>query len=273
VKSAWESSERLEAFLTAVPAGPAADRAASRLVELELSAEYRLASERAFDEKMRGIDERLMQADAGRRRLVSESMAWVRRLATLRAWGARTSELPHELIHAYRLSPPEARCTESECSKTLLFDYAVPEGKVQSARQAVVDVGLELEGGGVVRAWITGPELFTRLGEALRVKAVPAGDWLGRAEAIGQVAQLVALGVEPVLPASRCAAEAVSPVVLRRVCDGVELQVVSALELGEEDRITLEPSAGGAPGAVQQAPGVGAAPGPSGLARPRSDER
>jgi len=243
VKSSWESRSRLVAFLEAVPVGPDADRAAARLVELELSDELRAASEQAFAAKLRAMDDRLTQADRGRRRLISEVIGWVRRLVALRTWGGRTSELPHDLIHAYRLTPPEARCSDTACSKTLLIGYSVPEGKVQSAREALVDVGLELERGGVVRAAIAGPELFTRLGEALRVAAVPTGDWLGRAEAIGQTAQLVALGVEPLMPASRCAAEAVSPVVLRRVCDGIELRVVSAVELGEDDRIAIFPVA------------------------------
>ena len=68
-------------------------------------------------------------------------------------------------------------------------------------------------------------------------------DFNARAEAIGQATQVLALAVEPVLPASRCAADAVSPVVLRRACDGVEIQVVSALDLTEEDRIIVRPLA------------------------------
>jgi hypothetical protein len=112
-----------------------------------------------------------------------------------------------------------------------------------SAREAVYDVGLRLDrDGGVRGAVITGPELFTRIGEAVRVAAVSTTDLVGRAEAIGQATQVLAFAVEPALPASRCAAEAVSPVVLHRVCDGVELRVISALDLSEEDRIVVEPA-------------------------------
>jgi hypothetical protein len=240
----WSDRSRLEAFLDAVPAGAAADRAAARLVELRLSEEYRLAREHAFDDKVRAIDRHLAEADRGRRFLTSEVTTWIRRLAAIRTWGGRTSELPHDLIHAFRLSPPEAVCTETTCQKTLVFDYAVPDGKRQSAREALVDVGLELDDGAVARGWVKGPELFTRLGEAMRVAAIPSGDWLARAEAIGQTAQLVALGIEPQMPSSRCAREAVSPVVLLRICDGIELRVVSAMSLGQEDTITIGPTPG-----------------------------
>ncbi len=123
----------------------------------------------------------------------------------------------------------------------MVVDYGVPEAKVQVAREAVYDVRMRMEKGGVQAAWITGPDLFTRLGEAVGTSAISSGDIVGRAEAIGQAAEIVAAAVEPVLPAARCAAGAVSPVVLHRVCDGVDLRVVAATELGEEDRILVSP--------------------------------
>lgn len=125
--------------------------------------------------------------------------------------------------------------------------YSVPEGLQQSPREAIYDVGLALEQGGVRRAWITGPELFTRLGEAMRVSAVSPTDLVGRAEAIGQATQLLSMAVEAALPASRCEAGAVSPVVLHRLCDGVELRVVSAVNLGDEDQIIVSPAPASAP--------------------------
>jgi hypothetical protein len=244
VQRSWGDAPHLRKFLTAVPQGPEASRAAARLVELELTAAYRKGRERAFDTKVERLETRLAVAEAGRRRLVTDLTTWIRRLAAIRTWGAPKSELDHELIFAYRLSEPEARCDEAACDKTLVVDYAVPEGHAESDRQAVYDVGLRLERGGVRAAWISGPDLFTRLGEAVSVRAVDSADWVARAEAIGNATQVIALAVEPVLPARRCAADAVSPVVLRRVCDGVSLSVVSAVELGEEDRVVVEPDPG-----------------------------
>jgi hypothetical protein len=210
-----------------------------------MTSAYRTQREGAFDEAVSRIEEKLQTADVGRRTLVSDTVRWVRRLAAIRSWGGRTSELDHEFIHAYRLSAPFARCTDNSCAKVVTVPYAVPEAGVQSAREALYEVGLRLERGGVAAAWITGPELFTRLGEAVGVNAVASGDFVARAEAIGQATSLVALAVEPLLPVARCGAESVSPVVLRRVCDGIELRVIAATELGEEDRVVVEPAHAG----------------------------
>jgi hypothetical protein len=241
VDRAWEDPARLDAFLALVPSGPFARRAAERAVELKLSEEYRRRGDRAFDERVARLEQRLAVAEAGRRELIGGIASWARRLAGIRTWGGRTSELDSDLIYAYRLAEPAARCDDDTCTKTLNVTYDVPEGKVQSERQAIYDVVLRLTKGGVSAAWITGPELFTRLGEAVRVAAIAPADMVGRAEAIGQAAQMLALAVEPVLPAAHCTSEAVSPVVLRRVCDGVELRVISALEPSEEDRVVIEP--------------------------------
>lgn len=243
VELAWNDAFRLEAFLRAVPSGREADRASARLVELTLAADYRARHERLFDEKVHGIEERLAKAEAGRRALVADVIAWSRRISKIRTWGGRTSDLDDEFIFAYRLSEPAARCDDDGCTKMLGVSYGVPEGKTQSPREAIYDVRLSLERGGVSSASITGPELFSRLGEAMGVQAITPTDFVGRAEAIGQATQLIALAVEGVLPASRCGAEAVSPVVLRRACDGVEFRVISALRPEEEDRVVVSPLA------------------------------
>jgi hypothetical protein len=241
VELAWNDAPRLEAFLRAVPSGIEAARASARLVELRLAADYRARHERLFDERIHGIEGRLAKAEAGRRALVADVIAWSRRLSKIHSWGGRTSDLDDEFIFAYRLSEPAARCDDDGCTKTLSVSYDVPEGKMQSPREAIYDVRLAFERGGVTSAWITGPELFSRLGEAMGVSAISPTDFVGRAEAIGQATQLIALAVEGVLPASRCGAEAVSPVVLRRACDGVDLRVISALTPEEEDRVVVSP--------------------------------
>jgi hypothetical protein len=65
---------------------------------------------------------------------------------------------------------------------------------------------------------------------------------VGRAEAISQASQVIELAIEASFPAARCTVEPVSPVVLHRRCDGVELRVVSAVELGDEDRVVIAPA-------------------------------
>ncbi len=247
VVRAWDDAPRLRAFLAAVPSGAYSSRAAERLVELELTEEYRQKSDRAFEAKVAAIEARLAKAESGRRELLRGVVGWARRLSRLRDFGKRISELDDELVFAFRLEAPAARCDGDLCTKTISVAYDVPEGKAQSAREAVYDVGMQLENGGVRSAWVTGPELFTRIGEAVRVAAVPPTDLGARIEAIGQATQMIAIAVEPALPASRCAVDPVSPIVLRRVCDGVDLRVVSALDPGEEDRISIQPAATRAP--------------------------
>ncbi len=242
VQQAWNDLPHLRAFVAAVPKGASADRAWSRIQELSLTAEFREAREREQDVRARSMETRLESADVARRRFVAGVVAWARRVASIRSFGGRTSELDPDFLVAYRLVAPGARCTNDGCTKTISMGYAVPEGKAQSAREASYSVKLRLERGGVAAAWITGPALFTRLGEAVRLAAVSPKDWVGRAEAIGQAVQILALAVEPALPASRCTAEPVSPVVLRRVCDGVDLRVVSALSDAEDDQIVVEPT-------------------------------
>jgi hypothetical protein len=242
VDRGWNHGPRLRAFLAEVPAGPESDRASRRLTELEMTRAYRATLEREFEAKVARIESSLRTAEAGRRALVSDVVHWVRRLAGIRSWGGRTSELDHEFIYAYRLSEHPARCNDEGCSKIVTVSYAVPEGKTQSQREAVYEVGLKLRNGGVQAAWLTGPDLFTRLSEAVGVEAISSGSFLERAEAIGQATSVIALSVEPLMPAARCSRESVSPVVLRRNCDGIELRVIAATELGEEDRVVVEPS-------------------------------
>jgi hypothetical protein len=238
----WNQAPRLRAFLAEVPAGPESARASRRLLELEMTSAYRAKEESEFQARVTRIEANLQSAEAGRRALVADVVHWVRRIANIRSWGGRTSELDHEFIFAYRLAEHGARCNDEGCSKVVTVAYAVPEGKAQSPREAVYEVGLKLVNGGVQAAWLTGPDLFTRLSEAVGVEAISAGSFVERAEAIGQATSVIALSVEPLMPAARCARESVSPVVLRRVCDGVELRVVAATELGEEDRIIVEPA-------------------------------
>ena len=261
VKSAWNDPRRLEAFLAEVPTGAASERAVVRMVELTVHSEYGAERERKMDERASLLTRRLAEAEEGRRALIVGVAGWAKRIAAIRSWGERTSELDSDFIYHFRLTEPAARCTDTDCTKTIAVSYAVPEGKAQSEREAIYDVGLRLEKGGVRAAWITGADLFTRIGEAVSVAAVSQSDLVSRAEAIGQATQVIALAVEGSLPESRCAVPPVSPVVLQRRCDGVELRVVSAVELGDEDRVIIAPIAGAvSPAAAPSTPGSAAPP-------------
>jgi hypothetical protein len=86
---------------------------------------------------------------------------------------------------------------------------------------------------------LSGPELFTRVAEAVEVNAVPAGNPQARAEALAHAVDVLADALEDPLPKARCAIEVVSPVILARRCEGVKLEVVAGLEAGGLDRLSM----------------------------------
>jgi Iap family predicted aminopeptidase len=104
-----------------------------------------------------------------------------------------------------------------------------------------LDVVLELRQGNLARAVLTGPELFTRVGEAAQVQAIVPDDVMGRATAISEAMNLLEPLLDQRFPPERCAREAVSPVVVYRECDGLRV-VVIASAAPKEDRIVIEPA-------------------------------
>ncbi len=230
-------------YLDTLPRGPHAKAAAERLAELDLARKYRERREERLTEEGQALIEKLADADAMRRTVVREVGAWARRLAGIRSFGERTSALPHELIYHFRLESPEGRCQGSRCVKTLGLSYAIPDSGRLRARKAVFDIVLQLDRGGVASAGMTGPELWSRVGEAAGLDAVKPDDALVRVEAIARSVQIVAGAIEPVLPDQRCHVDAVGALVLARQCDGVRLEMLAATEPTQEDRITVAPVA------------------------------
>lgn len=227
-------------YLVALPGGPHSDAAEDRILELERARE--LASRREAHELAgaRAVEARLAQAAAARDGFLHAFGEWIGQLTAIKTWGGRTSDLDGELIYRYRLVEPAARCDTWRCVKTLSIDYAVPEGASLVARRAVFDVILRLEAGGVVAAEISGPELFTRLGEALLVRPIAPDAAGARIDALGRVADLVAASAEPALPSARCERSPTSPVVVDRECDGVRLRMIAAAVADEDDRVVIE---------------------------------
>jgi len=238
---AQSSPAKLEAYLQALPNGPHAEQAAERLAELVLSERYERRREERLLEEAHDVEERLADAATMRDAFARTTRDWVTRLVAIESWGQPTTELHHETIYHFRLTEPEGRCGASRCIKALGMHYAIPEQKRLVPRQAVFDVQFDLAQGGVIAARITGPELFSRLGEALGLAPVPPNDPQARAEAIARAATLIAGAAESSLPAAQCAREAVSPVALARQCRGIRLAMIVAATPDEEDRIEVAP--------------------------------
>jgi hypothetical protein len=243
-RRAHDHAPRLRAYLDALPRGPHAQQAAERLVELELAAKYARRRDERLTEEARALEEKLSDAARMRRDVVETLATFSRHLSAIRSFGRPTSELDHELLYDWRIAEPAARCVGDRCVKAIkaiALPYAIPDGGKLAPRKALVDVVIELERGGVKRAEIAGPELFSRLGEAIELRPVRPSDPQARAVAVGRALTVVEGAIEPHLPSARCRREAVSPVVLERACDGVLLRVIAAPSPESDDRVEVLP--------------------------------
>jgi len=240
---AGPSQRRLRRYLAVLPNGPHAPDARLRLAELQQAALVEKQKEASVLARARAVSADLERAEAARKRFLDVAAGWVERLTESRGFDA-------EFVQAFRDEAPAATCDDQRCVKQFTITYSIPEAGRLSERVAVFDVILTFTGGTVVRGELMGPDLFSRLGEAAQRLAVPADDGQRRAEAIGATEQLMAAVMEARLPRASCAGAPVSPVVLERICRGLRVQVVAALEVGSEDRIVVEPVASAATGAT-----------------------
>jgi hypothetical protein len=237
---ARDSATRLRGYLRLLPDGPRASLARSRLAELALEADRRRRRERQFEAQARAYERQLARAERQRQEFIGQFVTFVRHVASITTWGQPTWELDSRLIVDWRIRPPPGRCRAGRCVKTLSLQYAIPDEGQLAPRQAVFDVVFELERGGVSRAMLTGPELFSRVAEAIELRATRPGDVMARAGAIAGVLDMLAPLLEDSFPTARCARPAISPVVLLRECDSCRLRVVAA-EPPDEDRIEVQP--------------------------------
>ncbi len=238
---AENSAPRLRRYLVTLPEGAHAEEARERLVILEGIAGARRSADSTLSSHADELERDLATAQEQRRALIRDFARWARHLSRIRTWGAPTSALDHEFIHDWRITAPRARCAGDRCTKAVAHDYAIPEERRAAPRLAVYDVVLLLSEGGVLHAQLAGPELFSRLGEAVMTAPVAPGDSQRRAESIASAVQLVEDAIEAALPTSRCAAEAVSPVLLVRECDGSRLVMTAGRTPEEEDRLDAFP--------------------------------
>lgn len=232
----------LRGYLAIVPPGtPEAQAVATRIAELEVAVAYVERREAALLASAAKTECELEAAKQQRERVVSEFMRFVGHVSAIRSWGERTVELEHEFLYRWRIKPPAARCELGRCTKTVALTYTIPELRAQAPRVALFDVSLDLVRGGVVRATIGGPELFSRLAEALEVAPVPPGDAMARLDAIATSLIIVENALEAALPARECSRAPVSPVIVLRECRGVRAQMIAASDPTEEDRVVVEP--------------------------------
>jgi hypothetical protein len=237
-KLAWNNLPRLRAYLDAMPHGPHAEAATDRITELESRRMFADRREQRMLEHASGIEATLATAAEQRREFLREFAALARAIGKTRSFGEPTSALDSELLLRFRVRQPPGVCVADRCTKTFSFPYAVPRQKNLADRVAQATLEITLERGLVRSLSLSGPELLTRVAEAVEVNAVPDSPQ-ARAEALGHALDVLDDALEDPLPKARCSIEAVSPVILSRRCDGVRLEVAYGLEAGRPDRLSM----------------------------------
>jgi hypothetical protein len=246
-RDAFGSRPRLYAYERALPQGPHIAEVRSRISALEAKQSARSQHEIEQDERIAASQERLAQADASRRAFVTVFKEWTSRLTRIKTFGQPTSELDHETIFAFRLSPPHGVCQGDLCRKLLQLGYEVPGDRELVVRAALLEVELRLERGLLQGARVAGPELWTRLAEALSLEPLPSPSPEQRADAINRSGLLVRALLEPMLPAAECELKAEPPVVLERSCRGLRARMLAGQSTVEDDALEVEPSAAAPP--------------------------
>ncbi|MEI9939742.1 MAG: hypothetical protein WDO69_21180 [Pseudomonadota bacterium] len=237
---AWDTPSRLRAYLDAMPHGPHAEDTAERIIELDSRRVYAERRERRMLNHAQEIESRLTRAADQRRGFVHEFSRLTELLGATRTFDQPTSELDAALLIRLRERPPQLHCEGDQCKKIFSFSYAIPEDKILTERSIDVTLRIRLDRGLVQELSLSGPELLTRVAEAISVRAVPPLNPQARAEALGQALEIVNGALDVPLPKQRCEVEAVSPVILDRRCDGLRMWVVAGTEPGDADRVIVQ---------------------------------
>jgi len=240
---AFERLSNLYAYAEALPNGPHIEDVRTRIAFLEGKLQARSRRDVEDDAKAAATLSKLSDADTKRRAFVGVVKDWAARLIQIRTFGEPTSELSDETIFAFRLSEPRGACQGDHCRKLLQLSYPVPGQRELVERAAVVEIQLELESGGLRRVRLAGPELWTRLAEALSLKPLPSPTPEERADAVNRAAMLMRALLEARFPAAECDAPATSPTVVLRRCHGLSAVMQAGSTPMEDDVLEIAPVA------------------------------
>ena len=242
--SAFDRLPNLYAYQAALPRGPHSEDVRSRIATLEARRSQKRQRLSDEDARIRATQTRLVEADRQRRAFVSTFKEWTTRLTQIKTFGEPTSELNDTTIFAFRLSEPRGTCQGDRCHKLLQLNYEVPGQRELVARAALLEVQLDLERGLLQRARLAGPELWTRLAEALSLQPMPSPTPEQRADALNRALLLVRALLEASLPAAACPDAVVSgPVLLQRSCRGLTARMLAGQNPTEDDSLEIAPAA------------------------------
>ncbi|HEY3494590.1 MAG TPA: hypothetical protein VGK73_07885 [Polyangiaceae bacterium] len=260
VEQAHDSLPMLKAYLAAMPDGPSAKQVGERALELESAARFAEGRKKEREEKLESMESGFERAAVQRKAFVQELSDWLGRLAKIRSYGQPFDAPGGELAGQLGVADPAA-CPGQICSKAVERRFAIPHGQSRLIpRDASFFVEVAIADGRLSGARVRGRELFSRVGEALDLRAVSFADPLSRAEGIGRALSVIVNALGPELSAEACERPAVSPIVLERSCDGVRLTATAALASGEDDIVMFEPETPPAPPASAAPRAAPAAP-------------
>jgi len=241
--TAFNRLPNLYAYRDALPRGPHIEDVRSRIRLLEAKRSRQVEHQSDEDARILATQARLAQADSKRRAFVATFKDWTARLTQIKTFGEPTSELADSTIFAFRLSEPRGACQGDTCKKLLQLSYEVPGERELVERAALLEVQLLLERGLLQRARLAGPELWTRLAEALSLRPLPSPTPEERADAINRALLLVRALLEPAMPTAQCPElPAVPPVVLLRQCRGLTARMVAGQSAAEDDSLEIAPA-------------------------------
>jgi hypothetical protein len=238
---AFDRLPNLYAYRAALPSGPHIEDVTSRILVLEGRKTRRAARQTEEDIRIAATQAHLVDADAQRRAFVATFKEWTARLSKIKTFGEPTSELADETIFAFRLSEPRGACQGDLCRKLLELQYEVPGERELVKRAALLEVELQLDRGLLRRARISGPELWTRLAEALSLRPLPSPTPEERADAVNRATLLVRAVLEPTMPAAECEVAAAPPLVLSRQCRGLRARMQAGASPTEDDSLEIAP--------------------------------
>jgi hypothetical protein len=240
---AYDRPSLLRAYLRVLPDGPHAQAAYARLDEFGLLNKFRARNAAASEAFVKRVESELVGAEKGRQELIREVSSLVSLMVRTRSFGAPTSELDHELIFRFRLSPPAGVCEDARCTKPVHLAYAVPSAGKLVPRELSGLLSIELARGNVAGFSLSGREMFSRIAEAIDRKPIESSNLLARTEGIARAVQVFDNATSAAFSAPECKKDVIAPVVLLRECGGVRMTVTAALEPGQEDRVDVVPVA------------------------------
>jgi hypothetical protein len=258
-----DSRAGLEAYLSVLPGGPHKDQAQARLDGLNRlkRAEMEQAAAERAEARIAG------PAAAARARVRDDVKAWLARFLDPAVFRTPFPRTRAEVIVPFSLSLPPPRCATYEgrakrsaaelgftaarlahgavrrCIKLVDLPYEIEQESGTEPREATLEITVFENAAGVpVEVTVGGPDLFLRLEETYRVRALAADDPADRVAALARATKLVD-GVfgATVSTDDACQDPPIPPSVLRRACGGVHLDVIPGEAAGQDDRIVITP--------------------------------